>query len=303
MGAPWQAQYTVLMAQGGAARISGSVLVQMDAAGLDSVSFSVVEGNLSRVPQLFPVRTDEERRRLGVYPSNLPPATPPLLDSLRIYEIPGRHSIRRSDIATLPYLPESAGRVERIYSVTLNPTQTAGEVSLSRPTVPTTVNPSQASLVYRVSPAPGAAWPATLPAGIARIYGPLGSAGTVLLAEATLTDPVTAGFLEFVAGPTGDVGAQRSITESSIEQDTVLTATGSRRIRGVATRQEHTVLLTNRTAAAVEVEIVARRLPSWTVMNSSVPPGSSAPEVFRFKVPVPARGSATFTARIRMPTP
>ena len=302
MGAPWQAQYALVLGAGGVARLSGNLLVQMDGAALDSTSFSVAEGTMAKVPQIFPVRSDEERRRIGYYPSNLPPTAPPLLDSLRSYEIPGRHTIRRSEIASLPYLAESVARVERIYSVTLVPAQSPGETSLTRQTVPTTVNPSQANVVYRVTPAPGASWPGALPAGIARIYGPLGNGGTVLLAEATLTDPVTSGPVEFVAGPTGDVGAQRMITETSIEQDTVLTATGSRRIRGIATRQEHTVVLTNRGAAAVEVEIVARRQAPWTVMSSSVPPDSATPDAVRFKVPVSARGSATFTARIRIPT-
>jgi hypothetical protein len=310
IGVPWQAQYALTLSDGGRGRLTGAAVVQSDGMALDSTEFSVVEGHVARVPVLFPVRSPQEQMRLGTFNQQAPPAAPPA-DSIRVYPVVGRHPLRRGEVVNLPLVAGGAVQVARVYVVpgifAPPPSQPLQSVTQDyQPAVPSTrmsmgPNPLMPSLRYRLTGDARSPLAGALPSGIARIYGPAGASGTMLLAEANVPNPSPGGLLELVAGPTTDIVANRIAYESLVEQDTLVTESGSKTVRAIATVYRESVRLQNRTAADVVVEILEQRGESFTVLSSSVRPEPLASGGVRFQVTVPARGEALFTARLRVP--
>jgi hypothetical protein len=68
------------------------------------------------------------------------------------------------------------------------------------------------------------------------------------------------------------------------------------RIRAEATYE---VTVTNATDSAATVTVKEERAGEWTVLSSSLPAEKVSSTVTRFRVPVPARGQAALTYRIR----
>jgi hypothetical protein len=68
------------------------------------------------------------------------------------------------------------------------------------------------------------------------------------------------------------------------------------RIRATA---GYEVALTNARDSTVTVAVYEQRGGEWSVLASSAPPEKISATTVRFKVAVPARGSATLTYRIR----
>lgn len=296
-GVPWQAQYTLMLSRGGG-RLSGAAIVQSDAIALDSAEISLVEGTVSRVVPVFPVRTAEERMRMGQYSPQPPPPVVPT-DSMRVYAIAGRHALRRAEIASLPLVPEGAVQVTRVYSVPgifggQQPPPQGARISIGS-------TPLVASLRYRLTGDARSPLAGPLPSGTARIYGPASSSGLALLAEANVLEPSPGRQLDLVTGPTTDVAATRTVFESTVQQDTLVTTGGSRTVRATATLFDESIRLQNRTDSAVVVEIIEQRNEAWTVVSSSVAPEPLARGTMRFRVTLPPRGDALFVARMRVP--
>ena len=309
-GTPWQAQYTLVITGRATGRFSGSAVFQTDAIALDSAEISVVEGTVAKVAAAFPLRTAEERMRMGQFQGQPAPAVVPT-DSIRIHRIPGRHALHRSEIVNLPLIPEGVVQVARVYRVpgmfALESRAIQGQEQTLVQLVPQpilggggTVTVS-ASLSYRVTGDARSPLDGPLPAGTARVFGPAASGGLVLLAEARVLEPSPGRLLDLVAGPTTDVAASRTTTPATVEQDTVVTESGSRTVRATAAIYEETVRLRNRTGSAVTVEIVEQRSDSLTVVSSSVTPERLAPGTVRFAVELPPRGEVLFRARLRVP--
>ncbi|HEY9517918.1 MAG TPA: hypothetical protein VIQ98_01610 [Gemmatimonadales bacterium] len=309
-GTPWQAQYTLVVGDRATGRFSGSAVFQTDAIALDSAEISVVEGTVAKVAAAFPMRTAEERMRMGQFQGQPPPPVVPT-DSIRIHRIPGRHALRRSEIVNLPLVAEGTVEVARVYRI---PGMFAVESRAIQGQEQTLVQPIpqpipgaggtvavSASLSYRVTGDVRSPLAAPLPSGTARIFGPAGGGGLVLLAEARVLEPSPGRLLDLVAGPTTDVAASRTTSPASVEQDTVVTESGSRTVRATAAMYDETIRLRNRTGSAVTVEIVEQRSDSLTVVSSSVMAERLAPGTVRFTVSLPPRGEVLFRARLRVP--
>jgi hypothetical protein len=309
-GTPWQAQYTLVIGGRATGRLSGSAVFQTDAIALDSAEISVVEGTVAKVATAFPMRSAEERMRMGQFSGQPPPPVLPT-DSIRIHRIAGRHALQRSEIVNLPLVPEGVVEVAKVYRV-------SGMFALESWAMPgqeqTVVQQVRqpilgaggsvavtASLSYRLTGDARSPLAGPLPPGTARIYGAAGSGGLVLLAEARVLDPSPGRRLDLVAGPTTDVAATRTTSPAMVEQDTVVTESGSRTVRATAAIYDETIRLRNRTGSALSVEIVEHRSDSLTVVSSSVMPERLAPGAVRFMIALPPGGEVLFRARLRVP--
>lgn len=310
VGTPWQAQYTLVLGDRAAGRFHGAVVFQTDAIALDSAEISVVEGTVAKVAAAFPLRTAEERMRMGQFQGQPAPAIVPT-DSIRIHRIPGRHALQRSEIVNLPLVAEGTVEVAKIYRVAGMFAVESRAIQGQEPTlvqqIPQPILGAggtvavSASLSYRVTGDARSPLAVPLPPGTARVFGPAAGGGLVLLAEARVLEPSPGRLLDLVAGPTTDVAASRTTSPASVEQDTVVTESGSRTVRATAAIYDETIRLRNRTGSAVTVEIVEQRSDSLTVVSSSVMPERLAPGTVRFTVSLPPRGDVLFRARLRVP--
>jgi len=141
-----------------------------------------------------------------------------------------------------------------------------------------------------------------LPRGTARIFRALGG-DHVMVAEGEVlpTGDGEGGSLEIVAGASSDVMATRTVHAGTPVQDTVVSSSGSRTVRAVATIFEHEVLLRNLTDTAQVAEIIERRPEGWSVLSSSVRAEPLGQGAVRFRIPLPSRGTAVFRTRMRIP--
>jgi len=297
-GVPWQAQYALVLSEGSEGRLVGVAVFQSDAIALDSAEISVVEGTVSRVATVFPVRSAEERMRMGQYSNQpAPPVVP--IDPIRVYAIAGRHPLRRAEIVNLPLVAEGTVQVARVYTVPgvfgVQPPLPMGTRAFLAST------PLVTSLRYRVTGDNRSPLAGPLPAGTARIYGPATPSGLLLLAEANVLDPSPGRVMDLVVGPTTEVSATRTIFESSLQQDTVVTESGSKTVRATATIVDEAIRLQNKTDEMAVVEILEQRDQAFAVLASSVPAEALSPGTVRFRVTLPPRGMVLFTTRMRVP--
>jgi len=293
-GAWWQGQYTLTF-EDGRARLSGSAVIVSEGVALDSVEVMLLEGRVFRASMtLTGTPGDPGARTIQTGLVNLPSASS--ADSLRLFPVAGRHTIRPYEVTFLPFFAEM--RVEASRVITLPgvlPAQPIGSPS-GRTAVPVV-----ATVRYRIARIPRSPLAGALPGGIARIFSPLGGAGRMLAAEAVVAPADSGAPLELVAGPSSEVVATRTLFESSPVVDTTISATGSRTVRTVATLFDHAMRLQNRTDSTIVIEIVERREEPWSVVASSVPAEPLAPGAVRFRITLRPRAEQTFTARMRVP--
>src|SRR5207249_10897361 len=107
-----------------------------------------------------------------------------------------------------------------------------------------------------------------------RRFGP---AGLARIAGAVVAPSVPGEPLEFAAGPSGDIVATRTTRESTPLVDTVMSASGNRTVRTIATLFDQTIRLQNPTDSTVVVEVTEQRVDPWSVVSSSVPPEPMGP--------------------------
>ena len=293
-GASWMAQYTVRL---GAPRstVGVAALILSETVTLDSVEISILEGEVSRVIPSVSARSPEERARL-IQAAAQAPVLPAWAAPFRLHRVPGSHSIRAGEVRNLSLIPASEVTVERVFRL-------PGILDARGLPVPFSGGPlSLAPVVRYLIPRAAGPLAGALPRGTARIFRAIGE-DHVMVAEGEVlpTDDGEGGSLEIVAGASSDVMATRTIHAGTPVQDTVVSSSGSRTVRAVATIFEHEVVLRNLTDTAQMAEIIERRPEGWSVLSSSVRAEPLGHGAVRFRIPLPPRGAAVFRARMRVP--
>lgn len=289
-GLVWQAHY-VLTLSGSRGRLEGYAVLVSDAFALDSAELAVLAGTVPRFSPPATARTPEERARFiqsQLLPSAAGPAPQP--EPVRVYRIPGRHSIRPMETAALPLLPAATTEVEAVLTIE-NPANTPVRMPGEPVNVPVVAT-------YRLNPA--RAFETGLPGGTVRIYRRDGAADATLVAEALL-DRVDPGRpIELKAGTAGDVLASRSELFIAPHTDTTISLSGSRSVRTVATALEYRLRLRNESDEPRTVEIVERRNDPWSVVSSSVPPERVGEREMRFRLRIAPGREEVFHLRARV---
>jgi hypothetical protein len=282
-GGSWQAFYSLELG-GGRSLLGGSVGVAVAGVALDSAEIVLLDGNLPTVSTAA-----------GGFPEA---GSPRFGDSVFLYRVPGRHTIRPGEQTTLPLFSGTPVEVTRVLSV-------AGMLSVFGPgqsvRVAAGVTRVPTESRYRVTRAAGSARADALPRGVGRVYRRFGPAGLTLIGGAVVARAAPGEPMEFAAGPSGDVVATRTTQESRPLVDTVMSVSGSRTVRTIASLLDQAIRLQNRTDSAVVVEVTEQRWEPWSVESSSVPPERIGPASVRFRIVVRPRGEETFTARFRVP--
>jgi hypothetical protein len=199
-------------------------------------------------------------------------------------------------VTSLLLIPESDVTVERVFR--LPGILDARAVPMPFSGAPLSLTPIVRYLI------PSATGPLArpLPRGTARVFRAIGT-DHVMVAEGEVlpTGDGDGGWLEVVAGASSDILATRTVHAGTAVQDTVVSPSGSRTVRAVATIFDHEILIRNLTDTAQVAEIVERRPEGWSVISSSVRAEPLGRGTVRFRVPLPARGEAVFRARMRVP--
>ncbi len=287
-GASWQATYAVTL-EGARARIEGTASIPVQEVEFDSAEVQLLAGSVSRggvargYDKAAALRVNE---RLAVSAAVAPAEES--VGEVHLYSLPGRWNLQPGTTSLIPLFEPASAPVSREYAVR-RPQLFYG---IERePDDPEQVPVSVDYTLDRRRGTPFGDRP--VPGGTVRIFDRDREGRLQLVGEAGVRHTPAGQNLELKAGTAFDLTARRRQTEFTTERDS--NAAGVR-IRATAAYE---VALTNARDSAVTVSVYEQRGGEWTVLSSSVPAEKVSSTTARFRVAVPARGSATLTYRIR----
>ncbi|HEX5387891.1 MAG TPA: hypothetical protein VFW66_14400 [Gemmatimonadales bacterium] len=291
-GAAWEASYEVVLGRAGAqtmARVTGAAVITSQTLAADSAEVQLLAGAVSRAQAPQPPPRPVARAEAFAAKAPSAEAAEQRVGEFHLYTLAGRTTLVPGTTTSVALFAPASAAVDRAYVV-------PGELPYWG-FVPQqgdeTEVPVQVSYTVK-RPRKTAFGEKPLPAGVARLFQP-DSAGRVQLIGEAAVDHTPAGEdLKLDAGTAFDLTARRVQTSYSTRRD----STAAHGIRTVVTA-DYRVSLTNATDSAATVEVREQRTGEWSVLSSSVPAERVSSTLVKFRVPVPARGSATLTYRIR----
>lgn len=287
-GASWQATYSVVL-EGARARIEGTASIPVQEVQFDSAEVQLLAGSVRRggVAAGFD-RAAALRVNEAMAVSAPMSASEESVGEVHVYSLPGRWTLQPGTTSLIPLFEPASAPVIREYVVRRRQFFYGIE---REPEDPEQVPVSVDYTLDRRRGSPFGDRP--VPGGTVRIFDRDREGRLQLVGEAGVRHTPAGQDLELKAGNAFDLTARRRQTEFTTERDS--SAAGVR-IRATAAYE---VALTNARDSAVTVSVYEQRGGEWAVTASSVPPDKISATTVRFRVAVPARGSATLTYRIR----
>ena len=289
-GATWEATYQAVL--GKTALVSGGATItpgefRSDSAGVQLVAGSI---NRARTKQYAPPMASA---RAGVMASADLIVTEESVGEAHVYELPGRLTLEAGVPLTVALFPRVAAAYAQEFVV-------SGVLPWRgyfgpQPTDPTAV-PVQ--VWYTFKRAHGSAFgDRPLPGGTVQLYQPDSAGRVQLIGEAAIGHTPAGKDVRVQSGDAFDVTAERVQTDYDQEQIPPVK-------RGMPSRQRVTasyrVTLTNAKPDSVTVDVRETHFGTWQITDSSVPAEKLSSTESRFRVKVPANGTATLTYTVQV---
>jgi hypothetical protein len=287
-GAAWSAGYDVVLGKD-QARVAGRAVLSSSALAVQDAEVQLLAGAVSRG------RPEVTAKRRGVYAQEMAMAAPPAdyageqrAGEFHVYTLPGRLTLQPGQVSTVAFFePASAAYEKRLVVRSAMPVWGyIQQLSEEQPA------PVEVSYLFK-RPRGSAFGDRPLPGGTARLFVPDAEGRHQLVGEATVGHTPAGAEWSLAAGEAFDVTAKRTQTDYNVVQE---------KVKGVA-RSTATigwkVSLANATDSATVVDVREERGGEWSVVSSSVPAEKLSAQVTRFRITVPARGSAELTYQVR----
>jgi hypothetical protein len=206
-----------------------------------------------------------------------------------LYTLPGRASLEPGVVTTVGLFPPAVAKIRKTFEVLGQLpywgglAQNGNEDEVPVNVTYTVQRPRKTDLGDR-----------PLPGGVVRLFEPDSAGRLQLIGEAAIDHSPAGEDLRLAAGTAFDLTAKRIQTTYSTRRD----STGGT-WRTVATA-DYKVTLSNAGETAVSIDVLEQRGGEWSVVASSVKPNKLSSTRTSFTVPVPARGKATLTYRVRV---
>lgn len=136
-----------------------------------------------------------------------------------------------------------------------------------------------------------------LPGGVVRIFQPDSGGRLQLIGEAAIDHSPAGEDLRLPAGTAFDLTAKRTQLTYATKRDSIPGGGGA--MRTVATA-DYRVVISNSADQPATVDVLEERGGEWSVVSSSIKPEKLSSTRTRFRLPVPARGKATLTYKVRV---
>jgi hypothetical protein len=293
-GGGWQASYQVILPQGkdAMARILGQAVVNGGNLRFTDVELQLLAGQVNvAAPPPSPLMARQEARRVAnAAEMSYDAASEQKVGEFHLYTLPGKSSLEPGTTTTASLFDPTTARTTRTYEVRGQIPYWGGlpqfgdEQDVPVNVTYTVLRPKGSDLGDR-----------PLPGGVARLYQP-DSAGRLQLIGEASTDHSPAGEdLRLAAGTAFDLTAKRVQKTFSTRRDSL----PGNRWRTIATA-DYSVTVTNAGDEAATVEVLEERGGEWSIVTSSVKPEKRSSTRTVFKLPVPARGEAVLTYRVRV---
>jgi hypothetical protein len=291
-GAAWEATYQAIL--GKTALVSGGATITSGAFHADSAGVQLVAGSVNQArenKQLQPSAMGGARvQAVMIDGARMQEQT---VGETHVYDLPGRQTLEAGVPLTVALFPRATAPYTQEFIV-------PGVLPWRgyfgpQPTDPTAV-PVQ--VWYTFKRARGSAFgDRPLPGGTVQLYQPDSAGRTQLIGEATIGHTPAGKDVRVQSGDAFDVTAERVQTDYNQEQ-----LPPAR--KGLPVRQRVTasyrVTLTNAKPDSVTVDVRETHFGTWQVTESSVPAEKLSSSETRFRMRVPANGSATLTYTVQV---
>jgi hypothetical protein len=288
-GAAWRAAYDVVLGPS-EARVAGRAVLESGSLDARDAEVQLLAGNVSRADIARPM-PKMNRARVAAAPmameASMDYAAAQRAGEFHLYTLPGTVTLQPGQVTTVAFFePATAPYEKRL--VVRSQLPYWGFI----PQMPEE-QPVPVEVSYTLKrPRGGAFGDQPLPGGVARLFTPDAQGRQQMVGEASVTHTPAGAEWVLGAGEAFDVTAKRTQTDYTVTQEKVKGA-----VRSTATIGWK-VALANATDTATVVDVREERGGEWKVTASSVPAEKLAAGVQRFRVTVPARGTAELTYTI-----
>lgn len=291
-GGGWSSAYEVVLAGRDPARVTGRAVVNGGPLNLDDVELQLLAGQVSvaaeadnYAPRAEAMMVAKQRAAEARVPAEQK------VGEFHLYTLPGRASLAPGRTSTIALFEPTTAKVTRSLQVTGQIPYWGGlpqfgeEEEVPVRVTYTVLRPRKTDLGDR-----------PLPGGVARIYEPDSAGRLQLIGESGIDHSPAGEDLRLSAGTAFDLTAKRIQTNYSTRRDSL---PGGGCCRTIATA-DYRVTLTNAGSESATVEVVESRGGEWSIVSSSVKADKQSSTRTVFRVPVPAKGKATLTYRVRV---
>jgi hypothetical protein len=290
-GASWQASYDVLLGRGvtGTARLAGKATVASEQLSLANAEVQLLAGQVNRAaPGPRPMAMERAAARMAKQGLE-DAAAEERVGEYHVYTLPGRHDLVAGLTTTVSLFEPTQAPYERAYLVRSG-IPFWGYVPQFGDTAQVPVEVS-----YEIKrPRKSEFGDRPLPGGAARLYQADSTGRLQLVGEAAIDHTPAGQTLTLTAGTAFDLTAKRVQTSYATRRD----STRAGGVRTVATIG-YAVALSNAKDEAVTIDVREERGGEWAIVQSSVPAEKLSATAVRFRVRVPANGSAVLTYTVR----
>ncbi|PYO94702.1 MAG: hypothetical protein DMD62_04670 [Gemmatimonadetes bacterium] len=293
-GMTWEALYQVIVS-GAKCQVSGTATIISQSLRADSADIQLVAGAIrrTRVPNASPQPVMDRMMAAGVLREEAKrDVSEEAVGETHVYQLPGRLSIEPDVPVTTALFPRSSAAVTQELIV-------PGVVPW-RGWIGQNAEPDKppVQVWYTIKRAPKTAFgDRPLPAGTVQLYQADSSGRVQLIGEAANDHTAPGRDLRVQSGDAFDVTAERVQTDYNQEQLPP-------QQRGMPARQRVTaayrVTLTNAKSEPVNVDVRESHFGSWKIVESSVAAEKLSSTESRFRLSVPAGGSATLTYTVQI---
>ncbi|HLQ23356.1 MAG TPA: hypothetical protein VK132_09115 [Gemmatimonadales bacterium] len=288
-GADWQASYQAVLGRG-SARVTGTAVLGSQSLRARDAEIQLLAGAVSRAAPPAAPRAVMDRMTMlkGALAATGEPSEE-RVGEFHLYTLPGRTSLEPGTTTSVALFEPASASYERAYVV-------RGQLPYfgfipqqgDETDVPVEVS-------YTLKRARKTSFgDRPLPAGVMRLFQADSAGRLQLVGEASVRHTAPGEEVRVAAGTAFDLTARRVQTAYSTRRD----STRTNGWRTVATA-DYAVTLSNASDSAATIEVREERAGEWSVLTSSVPAEKISSTITRFRVPVPARGEAKLTYRIR----
>lgn len=293
-GVTWEAVYQAVLGGSGSALVTGAATINSTSMKVDSVSVQLVAGSVNRVrrPVAAPAPFVGGRFAQAQAAVDELSVSEEAVGETHVYELPGLISFDIGSPLTTALFPRARAEYTQEFVVpgVLPWRGYFGPIGQDPNSVPVQVWYT----FKRTHGTPFGDRP--LPGGTMEVFQRDSSGRVQLVGEASFTHTPAGKDLRVQSGDAFDVTAER--VQTDYHQVPVPNTVG----KGTHNRITATyrVTLTNAKAQAVTVDVREQHWGNWVITDSSVPAEKLSSTEQRFRVPVPANGTATLTYTLQV---
>lgn len=289
-GGSWSANYEVILGGRDApARIMGKAVINGGTLSIKDAELQLLAGEVSVASVTEEYRPRAEAMMVARKSAGGPAPAEQKVGEFHLYTLPGTTSLQPGLISTVGLFEPTTAKTTKSFQVLGQIPYWGGlpqygdEDDVPVSVTYTVLRPRKTDLGDR-----------PLPGGVARLYEADSTGRLQLIGESGMDHSPAGEDLRLNAGNAFDLTAKRIQTNYSTRRD----STGGV-WRTVATA-DYKVTLTNAADRAATVEVVENRGGEWAIVSSSVKSDKLSSTRTVFRVPVPAKGKATLTYRVRV---